>query len=84
MALDSEIPSEQAPSGPNGPRVEGGAVEVAAVRAWWGDSCAVCRSSQFIKSVWFMSRRSSLWIATSTCRLERERVPAAALCRLSL
>jgi len=41
MALDSEIPSEQAPSRPNGPRVEGGAVEVAAVRAWWGDSCAV-------------------------------------------
>ena len=33
MALDSEIPSERAPSGPNGPRVEDGAVEVAAVRA---------------------------------------------------
>ena len=32
MDLDSEIPSDEQ-SGPNGPRVEGGAVEVAAVRA---------------------------------------------------
>jgi len=53
----------------------------AASITYWGDATPVRLVPM---TLCFLRRRSSLWIATSTCRPEREGVPAAALCRLSL